>query len=358
VFDFYGRTLNGQPQQRERWKRAISALNGALGEGIGQVYVQRHFTPSAKAKMVELVENLRRAFAQRIDKLTWMSPETKIVARQKLATFRPKVGYPNKWRDYSKLEIRGDDPLGNATRTAVFNWNLDVERLGRPTDRDEWFMTPQTVNAYYNPVFNEIVFPAAILQPPFFDENADMAVNYGAIGGVIGHEMGHGFDDQGAKYDPKGVLRDWWNVRDVAAFNTLSQKMIAQYSRFVALPEDKVTQQPAVKVNGQLTIGENIGDHCGLTVGYAAYKLALGRRRAPVLEGTTGDQRFFMAWAQVWRTLIRDEALRNQVQTDPHSPAVFRCNGAVQNVDAWYEAFNVKPGDALYLAPADRSHIW
>ena len=350
VFDFYGRTLNGQPQQRDRWKRATQALNGALGEAIGQVYVQRHFSPTAKAKMVELVENLRRAFAQRIDALTWMSPETKIVARQKLATFRPKVGYPNKWRDYSALDIRAGDATGNAIRTAVYDWNYDIKRLPNPTDKDEWFMSPQTVNAYYNPVFNEIVFPAAILQPPFFDENADMAVNYGAIGGVIGHEMGHGFDDQGAKYDPKGVLRDWWNAKDVAAFEALSKKMIEQYGRFEALP--------GVKVNGQLTIGENIGDHCGLTVGYVAYKIALGRRRAPVLDGVTGEQRFFMAWAQVWRTLIRDEALRNQVLTDPHSPAVFRCNGAVQNVDAWYEAFNVKPGDALYLPPEARSHIW
>jgi putative endopeptidase len=350
VFDFYGRTLNGQPQQRDRWKRGTTTLNGALGEAIGQVYVQRHFSPNAKRLMVELVENLRLAFSQRIEGLTWMTPETKAVAREKLATFRPKVGYPNKWRDYSGLEVRAGDPVGNARRSAVFEWNRDVARLGTPTDRDEWFMTPQTVNAYYNPIFNEIVFPAAILQAPFFDEHADPAVNYGGIGGVIGHEMGHGFDDQGAKYDPKGVLRDWWNERDVAAFNTLAQKMVAQYGRFEPLP--------GVKLNGQLTLGENIGDHCGVTVGYTAYKIALGRRRAPTLEGLTGDQRFFMSWAQVWRALIRDEALRNQVQTDPHSPSRYRCNGTVQNVDAWYAAFDVKPGDKLYVAPADRVHIW
>jgi putative endopeptidase len=350
VFDFYGRTLNGQPQQRDRWKRATQALNGALGEAIGQVYVQRHFSPNAKRMMVDLVENLRKGFAQRIDGLTWMSAETKVVARQKLATFRPKVGYPDKWRDYSGLEVRAGDAIGNAQRSAMFEWKRDVARLGTPTDKDEWFMTPQTVNAYYNPVFNEIVFPAAILQAPFFDEHADTAVNYGGIGGVIGHEMGHGFDDQGAKYDPQGVLRNWWNERDVAAFEALSAKMIAQYGRFEALP--------GVNVNGQLTIGENIGDHCGVTVGLAAYKIALGRRRAPVLEGLTGEQRFFMSWGQIWRTLIRDEALRNQVQTDPHSPGRFRCNGAVQNVDAWYAAFNVQAGDKLYVAPADRVHIW
>ena len=350
VFDFYGRTLNGQPSQRERWKRGTTALNGALGEAIGQVYVQRHFTPSAKAKMVQLVENLRRAFGQRIDAIPWMTAETKKVARQKLVTFRPKVGYPDKWRDYSGLEVKAGDPVGNARRSAVFEWNRDIARLGTPTDRGEWFMTPQTVNAYYNPIFNEIVFPAAILQAPFFDEHADPAVNYGGIGGVIGHEMGHGFDDQGAKYDPMGVLHDWWSAADVSAFSTLTQKMVAQYGRFEVLPN--------VKINGQLTLGENIGDHCGLNVGYAAYKIALGRRAAPVLEGLTGDQRFFTSWAQIWRALIRDEALRNQVQTDPHSPSEFRCNGAIQNVDAWYTAFDVKPGDKLYVAPADRVHIW
>ena len=350
VFDFYGRTLNGQPQQRDRWKRATTTLNGALGEGIGQVYVQRHFSANAKRMMVDLVENLRRAFAQRIEGLTWMSAETKAVARQKLVTFRPKVGYPDKWRDYSGLDVKAGDPVGNARRSAVFEWNRDVARLGAATDRDEWFMTPQTVNAYYNPIFNEIVFPAAILQAPFFDEHADLAVNYGGIGGVIGHEMGHGFDDQGAKYDPKGVLRDWWNASDVAAFNTVAQKMVAQYGAFEPLP--------GVKLNGQLTLGENIGDHCGVTVGYTAYKIALGRHRSPNREGLTGDQRFFMAWAQVWRALIRDEALRNQVQTDPHSPAEYRCNGTVQNVDAWYAAFDVKPGDKLYVAPENRVHIW
>lgn len=349
-FEFSGKTLNGQKEQRARWKRGTSAINGVLGEAIGQIYVQRHFSANAKSQMLVLVENLRRAFAKRINGLTWMSAETKVVAQKKLATFNPKIGYPDKWRDYSSLEIKADDPIGNARRAQRFNNTHDVERLGRPTDKKEWFMTPQTVNAYYNPTFNEIVFPAAILQPPFFDEHADPAVNYGAIGGVIGHEMGHGFDDQGAKYDEKGVLRDWWKPSDVAAFEGLSKKMVDQYSGFSPLP--------GVKLNGQLTVGENIGDHCGLVMGLEAYKISLGRRAAPVLEGVTGEQRVFLAWAQVWRGLIRDEALRNQVQADPHSPALYRVNGTIQNIDAWYRAFNVRPGDALYVAPEKRVRIW
>jgi putative endopeptidase len=234
VFAFYGTTLSGQPQQRERWKRAVQAVNGALGEAIGSIYVQRHFPPASKEQMRQLVENLRTAYGQRIDQVSWMSAETKVVAREKLATFRPKIGYPDRWRDYSGLEVRANDAFGNAQRQAIFDWNHDLERLGRPTDKDEWFMTPQTVNAYYNPVFNEIVFPAAILQPPFFDANADPAVNYGAIGGVIGHEMGHGFDDQGAKSDAQGVLRDWWNASDVAAFTQVTDRLVAQYDAFTS----------------------------------------------------------------------------------------------------------------------------
>jgi putative endopeptidase len=350
VFDFYGRTLDGQPEQRERKKRATQALNAALGDAIGQVYVQRHFSPTAKGLVVELVENLRAAFGQRIDALSWMSAETKAVARQKLATFRLKVGYPDRWRDDAGFEVRAGDALGNARRLTVFEWDRSVARLGRPSDKDEWFMTPQTVNAYYNPLFNEIVFPAAILQPPFFDEHADPAVNYGGIGGVIGHEMGHGFDDQGARYDPHGVLRNWWSERDVAAFEALGGRMVAQYGRFEALP--------GVPLNGRLTLGENIGDHCGVVMGHLAWQLSLGGRRAPTLEGLTGDQRFFMSWAQIWRSRFRDEALRNHVQTNPHSPGRFRCNGTLQNVDAWYEAFDVSPGDALYVAPADRVYVW
>jgi putative endopeptidase len=349
-FEFFGKTLNGQPQQRDRWKRATQAVNGALGEGVGQVYVQRHFSPTAKAKMLELVENLRKAFAVRIDGLTWMSPATKVAAKRKLATFNPKIGYPDKWRDYSALDIRAGDPLGNARRVQAFNAAQDLADLKKKTDKTRWFMTPQTVNAYYNPIFNEIVFPAAILQPPFFDENADAAVNYGAIGGVIGHEMGHGFDDQGAKYDENGVLRDWWSAADVTAFNALGAKMAAQYSAFEPLP--------GVKLNGALGLGENIGDHCGVVVGNVAYKLSLGGRPAPILDGLTGDQRFYLAWSQVWRSNYRDEAMRNQVQTGPHSPPEFRVNGTVQNVDGWYRAFNVRRGDRLYVAPNKRVRIW
>jgi putative endopeptidase len=350
VFDFYGRTLNGQPQQRERWKRGVQAVNGSLGEAIGQIYVQRHFPPASKAQMQELVENLRTAYGQRIDQLPWMSAETKIAAREKLAAFRPKIGYPDRWKDYSGLEVRAGDAYGNAKRQQIFDWNFDLARLSRPTDRDEWFMTPQTVNAYYNPTFNEIVFPAAILQPPFFDPNADAAVNYGAIGGVIGHEMGHGFDDQGAKSDARGVLRDWWNAEDVRRFEEVTGRLVAQYNAFSPLE--------GITVNGQLTLGENIGDNGGLQVSYHAYTSSLNGAAAPVLDGLTGDQRFFLGWAQAWRTLIRDQALRNQVLTDPHSPALYRCNGTVRNMDSWYAAFNIQPGDALYLAPEDRVTIW
>ena len=349
-FEFFGKTLNGQPQQRERWKRAVAAVNGGLGEGIGQIYVQRHFPPAAKDQMRALVENLRRAYGERIDAVSWMSAETKVVAREKLATFRPKIGYPDRWRDYSSLEVVAGDAFGNNKRQQIFDWNFDLARLARPTDKDEWFMTPQTVNAYYNPTFNEIVFPAAILQPPFFDPNADPAVNYGAIGGVIGHEMGHGFDDQGAKSDAHGVLRDWWNANDVAAFTTVTDKLVAQYNGFTPLE--------GISVNGRLTLGENIGDNGGLQVSRHAYRLSLNGAEAPVIDGMSGDQRFFMGWAQAWRQNIRDEALRNQVLTDPHSPAQYRCNGTVRNMDSWYEAFNVQPSDALYLAPTERVTIW
>jgi len=350
VFNFYGKTLNGQPQQRERWKRAVQAVNGSLGEAVGQIYVQRHFAPEAKAQMLELVENLRTAYGQRIDASPWMSAETKVVAREKLATFRPKIGYPDRWKDYSALEVRANDAYGNAKRQAIFDWNFDLARLPRPTDKDEWFMTPQTVNAYYNPVFNEIVFPAAILQPPFFDPNADPAVNYGAIGGVIGHEMGHGFDDQGAKSDAHGVLRDWWNADDVARFTAVTDRLVAQYDAFSPLE--------GINVNGRLTLGENIGDNGGLQVALHAYNLSRNGAAAPVLDGMTGDQRFFLGWAQAWRQNIRDAALRNQILSDPHSPAVYRCNGTVRNMDTWYSAFNVQPGDALYLPPNQRVTVW
>jgi putative endopeptidase len=349
-FDYFGRTLNGQPMQRDRWKRAVDALNGALGEAIGEIYVQRHFPPDASEKMRVLVENVRKAFGERIDTLTWMTPETKAAARRKLATFRPKIGRPSKWKDYSALEIKAGDPHGNAKRLRLFEHADDINRLGKKTDRDEWFMTPQTVNAYYNSVFNEIVFPAAILQPPFFDANADPAINYGGIGAVIGHEMGHGFDDQGSKSDENGVLRTWWSDADRQAFETRTQRLVDQYSQFEPLP--------GLPINGRLSLGENIGDLGGMEVSYQAYRSSLGEGTAPVLEGMSGDQRFFLGWAQVWRTLFRPERLRNQVLVGPHSPAEFRVNGVVRNIDAWYTAFNVQPNNALYLAPDQRVRIW
>jgi len=349
-FDFYGRTLNGQPQQRDRWKRGVEVVNGALGEAVGQAYVKRYFPADAKSKMLDLVENVRRAYGERIDNLAWMTPQTKVVAREKLAAFRVKVGYPDRWRDYSALEVRADDPVGNSKRAALFEFNRRLARINQPTDREEWNMTPQTVNAYYNSTFNEIVFPAAILQPPFFDPNADPAVNYGGIGGVIGHEMGHGFDDQGAKSDARGVLRDWWQPQDVSAFKDLTGRLANQYATFEALP--------GLKVNGQLTLGENIGDNGGLSVSLAAYRLSLQDRPAPVLNDLTGQQRFFLSWAQVWRTQIREQRLRNQVMTDSHSPAEFRVNGTVRNMPEWYEAFSVQPDQKLFLPPDQRVTIW
>jgi putative endopeptidase len=349
-FDFYGRVLNGQKEQRERWKRAVSAVNASLGEAAGQIYVEHYFTPAARAQVIALVENLRAAYGERIRHLSWMSAGTKKVALQKLATFRPKIGYPNTWRDYATLEVRPGDAFGNAERAAQFAWHRQVVRINLPTDRDEWNMTPQTVNAYYNPTFNEVVFPAAILQSPFFDPAADPAVNYGAIGGVIGHEMGHGFDDQGAKSDAHGVLRTWWQPQDEIAFKKLVDHLAAQYDTFEALP--------GLHVNGRLTLGENIGDLGGLSVSYAAYHRSLHGRHAPVIDGLTGDQRFFLAWAQGWQSLYRDEQLRKLVVSNPHSPPQFRVNGVVRNMDAWYAAFDVQPKDRLYLSPAERVRIW
>ena len=349
-FDFYGHTLNGQPQQRERWKRAVAALNHALGEALGQLYVQQYFPPSAKQKMLALVENMRAAYSIRIQQLPWMSADTKRVALEKLAAFRTKIGYPDRWRDYSALQVRAGDAFGNAVQADVFEWQRQLARLAKPTDRDEWHMTPQTVNAYYNPTFNEIVFPAAILQPPLFDPNADAAVNYGGIGGVIGHEMGHGFDDQGSKSDAQGILRTWWLPQDDQTFRKRVDSLAAQYDGFEALT--------GLKVNGRLTLGENIGDLGGLSVSYEAYHVSLNGHTPPVLDGLTGDQRFFLSWAQIWRTLYRDEQLRTLVMSDPHSPARFRVNGPVRNIDAWYTAFGVKEGDQLYLPPEDRVRIW
>ena len=350
AFDFNGRTLSGQPQKRERWKRATAALNIALGEAVGQIYVRRHFTPEAKARITALVENLRAAFRVRIERLDWMSADTRLAALAKLAAIRVKVGYPDSWRDYTTLEVRAGDPVGNRKRALLWDWKRRIARLGQPTDRDEWGMTPQNVNAYSNSFFNEIVFPAAILQPPYFDPAADPAVNYGGIGGVIGHEMGHAFDDQGAKTDAKGAQRDWWGKADSARFRALASRLAEQYSRYEPIPGSHL--------NGAMTLSENIGDLGGLNIALEAYHIALRGQPAPILDGTTGDQRFFLSWAQTYRENIRDEALRADLASDPHSPSVFRVNGVVRNIDAWYDAFGVKPGDRLYLAPSDRIHIW
>ncbi len=355
AFAFNGKTLTGQPQKRDRWKRAVLALSGNYGEqplglAVGQIYVKRHFTPEAKAKVKELVNNLLAAYRTRITNLEWMSPETRKVAMRKAETVRVKIGYPDKWRDYSALEIRAGDAYGNRKRAGLWDYNRQVSRLAQRTDKDEWGMSPQTVNAYYNPTWNEIVFPAAILQAPFFDANADPAVNYGGIGGVIGHEMGHGYDDQGAKSDENGILRSWWKKDDEERFAVKVKSLAAQYSKFEPLP--------GLHVNGDFTSGENIGDLGGLSVARAAYELSLGTKPAPVLDGFTGQQRVFLGWAQVWRSIILDEALRNQVTSDVHSPAQYRCNGVVRNIDGWYDAFGVKEGDKLYLKPEDRVRIW
>ena len=349
-FDFYGRTLRGQPQQRERWKRAVDEVNDSLGEQVGQVYVAKYFPAESKAKMQELVGNLRAALSERIDELDWMTPQTKSRAHEKLATFTPKIGYPDRWKDYSGLEVERNDLIGNVRRAAEWHWRYQVARLDEPVDRDEWQMTPQQINAYYNPLNNEIVFPAAILQPPFFDPNADAAVNYGAIGAVIGHEIGHGFDDQGRKFGPDGSLKDWWTQKDADVFKGRVAKLIDQFSSFEALP--------GLKVNGANTIGENIGDLGGLNMAYRAYQLSSKGQPAPVIDGLTGDQRFFLSWAQVWRAKYRDGALRELVMSDVHSPAHFRVNGPLPNIDAWYAAFNVRPGDKLYIEPANRVSIW
>jgi len=349
-FDFYGRTLRGQPQQRERWKRAVDEVNESLGEQVGQLYVEKYFPPESKAMMQQLVANLRAALSERIDQLSWMTPQTQARAHEKLATFTPKIGYPDRWKDYSGLEVKRNDLLGNVRRAAVWHWRYQVARLDEPVDRAEWQMTPQEINAYYNPLNNEIVFPAAILQPPFFDPQADAAVNYGGIGAVIGHEIGHGFDDQGRKFGPDGSLKDWWTQQDAAEFTKRVQRLIAQYSAYEALP--------GLHVNGANTVGENIGDLGGLNMAYHAYQLSLKGQPAPVIDGLTGDQRFFLSWAQVWRTKYRDGVLREIVMSDVHSPAQFRVNGPLPNIDAWYQAFHIQPGDKLFIAPADRVSIW
>ena len=349
-FAFYGQQLRGQPQQRERWKRGVAITSGALGELVGQVYVKEYFPPESKAKMEVLVGNLRAALKQRLATLSWMSAETRQRAEEKLATFVAKIGYPDKWKDYSALEVQRDDLIGNVRRASIWDWNRQLARLDQPVDRDEWYMNVTDINAYYNPLNNEIVFPAAILQPPFFDPAADDAVNYGGIGAVIGHEIGHGFDDQGRKFAPDGSLTDWWTKADAEAFSAKTNVLVQQYSSFDALP--------GLKVNGATSLGENIGDLGGLNMAYEAYHNTLQGKPAPVIDGLTGDQRFFLSWAQVWRTKIRDEALRAQVLSDPHAPPYFRVNGAVRNMDEWYAAFDVQPGEKLFLPPEQRVKIW
>ena len=349
-FAFYGTALSGVTENRPRWKIGVSTVESALGEAVGKQYVQQHFPAERKARMEVLVKNLLEAYKQSIDTLDWMGPETKKEAQAKLAKFTPKIGYPDKWRDYSTLSIDRNDLVGNVMRARTFGYKRNVNKLGKPIDRSEWGMTPQTVNAYYSSTMNEIVFPASILQPPFFDMRADDAVNYGAIGAVIGHEISHGFDDKGSQSDGDGNLRDWWTAEDRAKFQAKADMLVKQYDAFSPLP--------GYNVNGALTLGENIGDNSGVAVAYKAYKLSLGGKEAPVIDGLTGDQRFFMGFGQVWRMKMREAAQIVQVKTDPHSPGQFRANGTMRNQPAFYEAFGVKEGDKMYLAPKDRVTIW
>lgn len=349
-FEFYSKTLSGAKEQRPMWRRASGLVSGVLGEVVGEVYVAKHFKPEAKERMVKLVDNLIDAFEVSIKELDWMGPDTKVKALDKLHKFTPKIGYPDQWKDYSALEIKGDDLFGNLRRASIVEHEREIGKLGGPIQRHEWGMTPQTVNAYYNATMNEIVFPAAILQPPFFDLAADDAINYGAIGGVIGHEIGHGFDDSGSRYNGDGKLENWWTEEDNREFAKRTKALIAQFDAFTVLD--------GLHLNGTYTLGENIGDLSGITIAYKAYKKSLDGKEAPVIDGFTGDQRFFIGWAQAFAGKARDKALRQQVQTNPHSPGRFRVNGVMPNVAAFYEAFGVKEGDALYLAPDERVKIW
>jgi putative endopeptidase len=349
-FAFRGTVLNGQPAQRPRWKRGVQLVDGQIGEALGKVYVDAYFPAQSKAKAVALVADIRTAMKGRIERLDWMSQPTKTKALEKLAAFTVKIGYPDKWRDYSGLTIKADDLYGNVNRASTFDWDFRVGRLGGPVDRSEWGITPPTINAYYNPTGNEIVFPAAILQPPFFDPDGDMAINYGAIGGVIGHETTHGFDDQGRHYDGSGRLTDWWTPQDAAKFEAETVKLGRQYGAFEVLP--------GAKINGDLTMGENIADLGGLLLALDAYHTSLHGQPAPIIDGLTGDQRVFLGWAQVWRGKVRDDALRAQLVSDPHSPEKARVDVPMRNVDAFYAAFGVKPGDAMYVAPENRVRIW
>ena len=349
-FGFYNTTLRGVKEQQPRWKRAVNTLNGNMGEMLGKLYVEKHFKPEAKARMEGLVANLREAYRLGIDKLEWMGPETKKEAQAKLAKFNPKIGYPNKWRDYSRLEIKNDDLAGNVMRAFLHENTYQLSKAGKPIDPEQWGMTPQTVNAYYNPVRNEIVFPAAILQPPFFNLEADDAVNYGGIGAVIGHEMGHGFDDQGRRFDATGALRDWWTKTDETEYQKRAKVLIEQFNEFEPLP--------GLHVNGALTLGENIADLTGLVIAYEAYQLSLKGAEPPVIDGVPADQRFYMGWAQSWKAKEREESLRQQVLTNVHSPEMYRANGPIRNIAEFYAAFGVKEGDKLFLPPERRVKIW
>ncbi|WP_166868318.1 M13 family metallopeptidase [Salinibacterium sp. ZJ70] len=351
-FGFYGKTLTGTPELRARWKRGVSLVEGSMGEAVGKVYVERHFRPEAKVAMDELVGWLVEAYRQSIEKLDWMTDETRQRALEKLSKFTPKIGYPVKWRDYGTLLIDPTDLVGNVRATSAFEFARELGKIGKPIDRDEWFMTPQTINAYYNPGFNEIVFPAAILQYPFFDADRDPAANYGAIGAVIGHEIGHGFDDQGSRYDGDGKLTDWWTEADRAAFEERTKALIAQYDAL------EPAQLPGHHVNGALTIGENIGDLGGLSIAWKAYLLSLGGEEPPFVDGLTGAERFFLSWAQAWQIKARDEEALRLLSIDPHSPNEFRCNQIVRNIDVFAEAFGLTTADALWLDPDDRVTIW
>ncbi|WP_111978827.1 M13 family metallopeptidase [Algibacillus agarilyticus] len=349
-FAFHSTVLSGVTEQKPRWKKAVDNANDIIGEIVGRLYVKDYFKPEAKIRMIELVDNLINAFELSIEQLDWMSAETKAAAKIKLAQFTPKIGYPDKWKDYSALEIEADDLVGNFVRYNLWLTQEYAGRIGKPVDRDEWFMTPQTVNAYFNPVNNEIVFPAAILQPPFFNLDAEDAVNYGGIGAVIGHEIGHGFDDQGAKYDGHGNLVNWWSDTDLAEFETRGSQLVKQYAAYKPFAD--------ANVNGELTLGENIGDLGGLTVALKAYQLSLAGKEGPLLDGYTSTQRFFLSWGQIWRRLYRDEELRRRLLTDSHSPSEYRVIGIVSNMPAFYQAFDVKQGDGMYIAPAERVKIW
>lgn len=349
-FAFYSRTLSGVPEQRERWKRAVSATDSALGEVLGQEYVARYFPPEAKERMGELIDNLLIAMEESINELEWMTDETKEKALDKLSKFTPKIGYPNQWKDYSDLHVEAEDLIGNSLRAAAFGYEDNVSRIGEPVDPEEWGMTPQTVNAYYSPTANEIVFPAGILQPPFFNMHAEDAVNYGGIGAVIGHEIGHGFDDQGSRYDGDGNLENWWTEEDREEFEKRADRLVEQYSQFEPLP--------GMNIDGRVALGENIGDQVGLLSAFRAYQNSLDGEDSPVLDGFTGEQRFFLSWAQIWKMKMRDDAMREQIARGPHSPPKYRALGAPRNIPAFYEAFNVQQDDAMYLPEDERVLLW